>query len=150
MSFVLLLDQTTKTMMLDFLSSSSTALPVTGFLNLTLWFNQGVSFGLFNNIGPQGPVILSVATGAIVACLGLLAWRSNDAWEIYALAPVIGGALGNLSDRIFRGAVTDFLDFHVSSYHWPAFNFADAAISIGAGMLIVQSVRVAKKSNRGH
>jgi len=146
--FILLLDQTTKLLALDFFSLSPSAVQVTDFLNLTLLFNRGVSFGMLGNIGPKAPLILSIITGAIVTCLSIWAWRSENTWEIYSIAPIIGGALGNLCDRIFRGAVTDFLDFHVSSYHWPAFNLADAAISIGAGMLIAHSFRSKKESKQ--
>lgn len=105
-------------------------IPVTGFFNLVLGFNTGVSFGLFG----QAPAWLLMAfTLAIVA--GLLVWihRSDSRLTASALGLVVGGALGNLLDRLRQGAVTDFLDFYIGSYHWPAFNLADVAIVCGEG-----------------
>ena len=108
-----------------------------GNINLVLGFNTGVSFGLFG----QAPAWLLMAfTLAIVA--GLLVWihRSDSRLTASALGLVVGGALGNLLDRLRQGAVADFLDFYIGSYHWPAFNLADVAIVCGVGLLLVESV----------
>ena len=120
-----------------FMLTMAVVIPVTGFFNLVLGFNTGVSFGLFG----QAPAWLLMAfTLAIVA--GLLVWihRSDSRLTASALGLVVGGALGNLLDRLRQGAVADFLDFYIGSYHWPAFNLADVAIVCGVGLLLVESV----------
>ena len=132
-----LLDQATKWWVLNHVMNPPQVIPVTGFFNLVLGFNTGVSFGLFG----QAPAWLLMAfTLAIVA--GLLVWihRSDSRLTASALGLVVGGALGNLLDRLRQGAVTDFLDFYIGSYHWPAFNLADVAIVCGGGLLLVESV----------
>jgi len=85
-------------------------------------------------------------TLAIVA--GLLIWihRSDSRLTASALGLVVGGALGNLLDRLRQGAVTDFLDFYIGSYHWPAFNLADVAIVCGVGLLLMESILVKGKA----
>ena len=132
-----LLDQATKWLVLNHVMNPPQVIPVTDFFNLVLGFNTGVSFGLFG----QAPAWLLMAfTLAIVA--GLLVWihRSDSRLTASALGLVVGGALGNLLDRLRQGAVTDFLDFYIGSYHWPAFNLADVAIVCGGGLLLVESV----------
>lgn len=143
---VLFLDQVTKSLVLDFFNGPSNSLPLTSFFSLTLGFNPGVSFGMLSNMGPHGPQILSAVTGAIIAGLCFWAWRSKSLGETCAFALIIGGALGNLYDRVLNGVVTDFLDFHFSTYHWPAFNLADTAIFVGAGLLVILSFRSTKDS----
>ncbi|KAB2775302.1 signal peptidase II [Brucella anthropi] len=131
------IDQATKWWVLNHVMNPPQVIPVTGFFNLVLGFNTGVSFGLFG----QAPAWLLMAfTLAIVA--GLLVWihRSDSRLTASALGLVVGGALGNLLDRLRQGAVTDFLDFYIGSYHWPAFNLADVAIVCGGGLLLVESV----------
>ena len=132
-----LLDQATKWLVLNHVMNPPQVIPVTDFFNLVLGFNTGVSFGLFG----QAPAwILMVFTFAIVA--GLLGWikRTDNRLTAAALGLIVGGALGNLLDRLRQGAVTDFLDFYIGSYHWPAFNLADVAIVCGAGLLLLESI----------
>lgn len=105
---------------------------VTGFFNLLLTWNYGVSFGMLSRFGSaSGPYFLSGMALVIVAIL--LVWlRKNQRREVaYALGLIIGGALGNVIDRTRLGAVADFFDLHAFGYHWPAFNVADIAIFIG-------------------
>jgi len=78
----------------------------------------------------------------IVAGLSVWLWKSGNRWSGAATGLVIGGAIGNVVDRLQYGAVVDFLDFHVAGYHWPAFNVADSAICVGAGMLILETLFV--------
>ncbi|HBF18438.1 MAG TPA: signal peptidase II, partial [Verrucomicrobiales bacterium] len=104
-----------------------------------LGFNRGVSFGLLNDLGSWGPIVLSSLAVVIVGFLLVWLWKSERTIDRMAISLVIGGALGNLMDRIRVGAVTDFLDFYVGAYHWPAFNLADTSIFVGAGLLIFQS-----------
>ncbi|MGI9506383.1 MAG: signal peptidase II [Geminicoccaceae bacterium] len=113
---------------------------VTSFFDLVLVWNRGVSFGMFNNAGAYGPMILSGIAIAVV--LGLLYWlrQAENRLTVMALGLVIGGALGNVIDRFRFGAVVDFLDFHIAGYHWPAFNVADAAICVGAVLLLLDGL----------
>lgn len=140
-SIVLLFDQVTKSFMIELLMNPPRVIPVTPFFNLALGFNRGVSFGLLNNLGPWGPIVLSSLAVVIVGVLIVWLWKTERAIDGAAISLIIGGALGNLLDRIRVGAVTDFLDFFVGVYHWPAFNLADTGIFIGASLLIIQSFR---------
>lgn len=116
------------------------SIAVTPFFNLVMTWNRGVSFGVFNNHGPWNALALSVLSLAIV--VGLLIWlrKSDQRLIILALGSIIGGALGNVIDRVRWGAVADFLDVHALGWHWPAFNLADSAITIGAVLLILDSL----------
>ena len=137
---VIAFDQLTKWIALSGLGLEGNPIEVTSFFNLVLVWNRGVSFGMFNDAGAAGPWILSGLAIAVV--LGLLYWlRQVEGWlTVTALGLVIGGAIGNVIDRFRFGAVVDFLDVHVAGYHWPAFNIADAAICIGAGLLLVDGL----------
>ena len=110
---------------------------VTNFFNVVFTWNPGTAFSLFRNLGDNAPLVMIVATGAIIA---LLFWylivRSKN-YERVPLVLIIGGALGNLVDRIRFGAVIDFLDFHIGAAHWPSFNIADAFITIGVLLYIL-------------
>jgi len=114
--------------------------PVTGFFNLVLTWNRGMSFGLFNNDATLNAAIFTVIAAVIVG--GLLVWLRRAAEPLIGIAIglVIGGAIGNVVDRLWRGAVVDFLDFHLGDWHWFAFNLADAAICIGVGLMVIDSL----------
>ncbi len=114
------------------------------FFSLVYVWNRGVSFGMFNQI-ENSHIILSIVQGSVL--LILLGWlyMSKKPHFSYALGFIIGGALGNLSDRIKNGAVADFLDFHIASYHWPAFNLADSFVFIGVMILIFDDLIFSKK-----
>jgi signal peptidase II len=133
-------DQLTKWLVLAVIMDPPRVIPLMPFFNLVLGFNPGVSFGLFDDLGPAGPTILSAGMAAIIAVLLVWLRRSEDRRERLALVLVIGGATGNLVDRLRQGAVTDFLDFYVGEYHWPTFNFADVAISLGVVILILSAL----------
>lgn len=137
---IILLDQVTKWVALVGLNLAENPIIVTSFFNLVLVWNRGISFGIFNDAGAAGPWILSGLAIAVV--LGLIYWlRQAEGWlSITALGLIIGGALGNVIDRFRFGAVIDFLDFHMANYHWPAFNVADAAIFVGAGLLLLDGL----------
>ena len=113
---------------------------VTGFFNLLLVFNRGAAFSfLADAAGWQQPFFIAVALIA-AAVVSWLLWRNPARRLLCAgLALILGGALGNLWDRVAYGHVVDFLDFHAMGWHWPAFNVADSAISVGAGILIAES-----------
>lgn len=128
------LDQATKLSALAALAAlgggdTYAVLPV---FNLRLSFNQGISFSLFSETFTDRPLALAGITFAMSALLGVLLVRSTTRLEAVSLGLIIGGALGNVLDRLRIGAVVDFLDFHVWGFHWPAFNLADSAIVLGA------------------
>ena len=113
---------------------------VTGFFNLVLAWNTGVSFSAFAGSGPAGRWILVGV--AVLICGFVLAWmgRTQRRLLIAGFAVIVGGALGNVIDRVIHGAVVDFLDFHLASWHWPAFNLADTAITLGVVAIIADSL----------
>lgn len=108
-------------------------LPITSFFNLSMVWNFGISFGLMQGMG----LILLIGILAIIVGFSVWMLKSRDTAEICALGLILGGALGNVADRLRFGAVADFLDFHWNGYHFPAFNVADAAISIGVVLLLL-------------
>jgi signal peptidase II len=113
---------------------------VTGFFNLVLVFNRGAAFSLLAGApGWQTWVFAAIAAVAAAVISVLLLRHSEKRLFCAALALILGGALGNLWDRLAWGHVVDFLDFHAGGWHWPAFNVADSAITAGAGALVVES-----------
>ena len=136
---IVALDQLTKAIVLGAFETGQ-AVAVTPFFNLVLVWNRGVSFGMLDSGGAFAPWLLSGLALAVV--IGLVAWlRRADQWlTALGLGLVIGGALGNVIDRIRFGAVVDFLDFHLAGYHWPAFNVADAGICVGAALMIADGL----------
>lgn len=114
----------------------------TGFFNLVLTYNKGAAFSfLADAAGWQRGFFIAIAIVACVVISVLLARNAGDRLFCFALALILGGAIGNVLDRIVLGYVVDFLDFHVGGWHWPAFNLADSAITVGAVLLIAESFR---------
>lgn len=121
------------------------AIPVLPFFNLTLVYNPGVTFGLG---GGLGPLLLSALAIAIAA--GLLVWlrRADSLLLSLAIGGIIGGAVGNVVDRLRFGAVVDFLDVYIPGSalpHWPAFNIADSAIVVGVGLIVIDGLIAGRK-----
>jgi signal peptidase II len=115
---------------------------VTGFFNLVLTHNQGAAFSfLASASGWQRGFFIVIALIAIVVISMLLARHAGDKLFCLSLALILGGAIGNVLDRIALGYVVDFLDFHIAGWHWPAFNLADSAITVGAVLLVMDSFR---------
>lgn len=137
---VVLLDQASKWLVLVLVAPLGEPIPVTPFFNLVMVWNRGVSFGMFGSSGALAPWILSGLAIAVVVALLIWLRRAEHHLTGVALGLVIGGALGNVIDRILFGAVIDFLDFHVAGWHWPAFNVADSAICVGAALLVADSL----------
>ena len=139
-------DQLSKWWILVFVMDPPKVISVTPFFNLVLTWNKGVSFGMFNDQGDSGALILSAI--AILITLVLIFWLIKAKTNITAvgLSAIIGGAIGNVIDRLTHGAVLDFLDFYVNNVHWPAFNAADSFITIGAITLIWESLFYQHKS----
>jgi signal peptidase II len=142
-AIVAVADQVTKLWVLDFFAARPDQPPVVRlapFFNLVLAGNRGMSFGLFN--GETGPNTVVFTALAAVIVLGLIAWlrRVQGAFLRLAIGLVIGGAIGNVADRLHRGAVVDFLDFHLGAWHWFAFNLADSAICVGVATLVIDGL----------
>ncbi len=117
-------------------------IPLTDFFNLVLTYNAGAAFSFLSDAsGWQRWFFSGIAAAASILMVYLLCKHTSEKLFCLALSLVLGGALGNLWDRITLGHVVDFLDFHVGGYHWPAFNVADSAIFLGALFLIVESFR---------
>ena len=133
----LLFDQLTKAAVTANAVSLSEGLPVVPGFNLIFHRNDGITFGLFGQV-PWWALTLVALT--VTAWLLLMMWRAARTSEAIACGLIVGGALGNVIDRIRFGAVTDFLDFHFGTYHWPAFNFADVAVVTGAALLLLLPV----------
>jgi len=139
---ILVLDQLTK-----YLASSQLELyvpnKITGFFNLTLMHNEGVAFSILANQSGWQRYFIAVLASAIV--IWLLYWLYNNSKTMKlqntALVLVIGGALGNIWDRVYLGYVVDFVELHYSGYYWPAFNVADSAICVGAVLLIIDAFK---------
>lgn len=109
------------------------------FFNIVMVWNKGVSFGLFSQNTDYGPIMLSLLAVAIIIAFTIWLFRSNSKFDMIAIALVIGGAMGNIMDRVRFGAVIDFFDFHAFGWHYPAFNISDSCIVIGVFLLITRS-----------
>jgi signal peptidase II len=132
------LDRLTKWLMLGWLRPGE-SYEVTRFFNLVVVYNRGAAFSLLADApGWQTPVFAAIALLA-AAVVSALLWRHPRRVLLCAgLTLILGGAIGNLWDRLAWGAVADFLDFHAFGWHWPAFNVADSAITVGAAILIAE------------
>jgi len=139
-ALIILIDQASKWWILSTVMNPPRVIEVTTFFNLVMAWNQGVSFGMLNSGGWLAAWGLPIATAAIILGLGVWLARADKLVTALGLGLIIGGALGNLIDRLRFGAVADFLDFHWAGYHWPAFNAADSAIFIGAVALVLETL----------
>ena len=145
---VVALDQLSKYWVLNYVLATYPYVKITSFFDFVNAWNTGVSFSMFSSNGSWGTVVLCVMALVIVAML--LWWLRKEKVLLMqvALGMVIGGAVGNVVDRIRLGAVFDFLDFHVSGYHWPAFNLADSVICVGAALILIHSLFFEKKGEK--
>lgn len=116
------------------------SIPVLPVFTLRLGLNPGVSFGLFAAHTPVEKAVLITITALLITFIGFLAVRAKTGHERVGFAMIVGGALGNWLDRLMDGVVTDFLDFHVGQWHFPAFNVADAAITLGVVTIVTGEV----------
>lgn len=121
---------------------------VTSFLNITEIWNFGISFGLLKADDTKGIIFLLLSTLFITSLLIFFLVKAQTRLEVIALSCIIGGALGNLFDRFYYGAVYDFLDFHLSNIHFWTFNPADAFITLGAILLICDQAIVFFKNSK--
>jgi len=142
-------DQLTKFAASDYLTRHGDV-QLTSFLNFALVHNTGAAFGFLSSAsGWQNIFFIVVAS---IACMAILwmAWRlkADDFLLGAGLMLVLGGAAGNLTDRLFHGYVIDFIDVYFRTWHWPAFNVADSAITVGAVMLLLDAM--GPNSTKGH
>lgn len=134
-ALIFLLDQLTKYLTLKFLSPHR-VIEVLPFLNLVYVENTGTAFGMFKFLGSGFFIFIAlIATGFLIYLL----FKDPQNWLIYSL--ITAGALGNITDRVIYGYVIDFIDLHAGGIHWPAFNVADSAISIGIVLFIYKSFK---------
>ena len=134
-----LADQLTKAAALSLLSQG-TAVPVFAGFNLTLGFNEGASFGMMGGVMAGRPLLMVALTAALTLIFAVMAFRAQHPLERAGFALVAGGALGNIIDRLRQGDVTDFLDVYWRDWHWPTFNGADIAITLGAVLVLAASL----------
>ncbi len=135
---VMLLDYASKIAVLDFLAPGASR-ALTSFFNLVLVFNKGAAFSFLAAAqGWQTLFFVAIAVVASIFISFLILKNRNKNFFCSGLALILGGALGNLYDRLAYGHVVDFLDFHAAGWHWPAFNVADSAITLGAAILILE------------
>lgn len=141
---ILILDRGTKLLIQKRFDLNESITVIDGFFNITYVRNTGVAFGIFSSVSsPAKSVLLSVFTACAAAAVITYSVRSparNRLLQI-ALGLILGGALGNLLDRLAYGYVIDFLEFYLGSYHWPSFNIADSAISTGVALLALEIIR---------
>jgi signal peptidase II len=126
------LDQLAKALIIQNLTLHDTVEVIPGFFNIVYWRNPGGAFGILKEGGTARTLFFVVVSLAAVVIIGVLVKQhATDTFTRVALSLVAGGAVGNLIDRLRFGEVVDFLDFYLGRYHWPAFNVADSAITVG-------------------
>ena len=139
---VLALDQATKYAVERFLAYGERLAVVPGFLDLTLVYNRGAAFSFLAQAGGwQRWFFIGIGAVATIFIVWLLTKHGSQRLFAFSLALILGGAIGNVVDRIVRGHVVDFVLLHWQRFHWPAFNVADSAITVGAVLLVVDELR---------
>jgi len=139
--FVVLLDRTTKWVIAKQVSLHDSVQVIPGFFRLTHVENRGAAFGLFADSPAQWKIAMLVLFSIVaLVVVSALLWRNSHVMTTtgIGLALILGGAVGNLWDRLLNGRVVDFLLFYIGQYQWPAFNVADSAIVVGAGLLVIE------------
>jgi signal peptidase II len=140
----LALDRWTKAWILNRFDLNESVPVIDGLFNITYVRNTGVAFGILSSISSpvkSGLLSLFTAFAAIVVIVYSLRSPAHNRLLQTALALILGGAIGNLSDRLAYGYVVDFLEFYFRAYHWPSFNIADSAITIGVALLALEIIR---------
>ncbi|MBN2514799.1 MAG: lipoprotein signal peptidase [Deltaproteobacteria bacterium] len=147
---ILLLDQVTKIYVMSHMSLRDSIIVIDGFFNITYIRNPGAAFGFLADSSPafRSIFFVAIAVMAIIMILYLIKKISDERLLLtLCLSLILGGAVGNLIDRVRFGEVIDFLDFYLFSYHWPAFNVADSAITVGAIILVLEMVKKKTKTD---
>lgn len=146
---VLALDRFTKWLIESHVSFLDSYSVIPGFFEIVHSQNRGVAFGMFNDSNSEWRTLLLVlGSVAAIVVIGAMLWKAErlDRKTMWGCALILGGAAGNLLDRLLWGQVTDFLLFHVGEYQWPTFNVADSAIVIGSGLLLLDLVRAKRQA----
>lgn len=145
---VIAVDQLSKWIILNLVMVPPRNITVTPFFDIVLGWNTGISFGLFGG-GPEIGRWVFIGVGCVIIAV-LLVWmaRSSRGLLVFAIGLIVGGAVGNIVDRLRFGAVTDFLYFHYRDYGFPAFNIADSAISIGVALILIDSLFAERQSRK--
>jgi signal peptidase II len=142
---VFALDRLTKWLIETRVSFFDTYKIIPGFFDIVHSQNRGVAFGLFNDAAADGwrTLLLVLFSLAAVVVVGVMLWhpRRLDRLSLCGLPLIMGGAAGNLFDRVVAGRVTDFLSFYIGEYQWPTFNVADSAIVVGSALLMIELLR---------
>lgn len=142
--FLVVFDQLTKWWIVHNVMRPPQVFEITSFFDIVMVWNRGVSFGFCSDCGPT---VLTVLAGVITLALLVWLWKADTWMQAVALGFVIGGAIGNGIDRIRFGAVADFLYFHYEEHYFPAFNVADAAISVGVALLLIDALFMSGRSS---
>jgi len=138
------LDRLTKWIIRTHVSAFDVHRVIPGFFDIVHSENRGVAFGLLNDShSAWHTLVLVVFSAAALVLIAALLWKTarSDAWTAMSLALILGGAAGNLFDRIIFGQVTDFLEFYIGDLHWPTFNVADSCVVIGSALLLLDLLR---------
>ncbi len=130
----------------SFITQNLPYIKITNFFNIVKVWNTGVSFGMFNDL-EYGALIFCAIVAVITVVLLVWLYKNDSPLVSYAISFIIGGALGNLIDRMNNGAVADFLDFHLYGYHWPAFNLADSAVFVGVAIILFDDLILKNNSD---
>ncbi len=147
---VVLFDQAAKWLVATRVTLHDSVIVIPGLFRITHVENRGAAFGLFSESPTQWKIAILILFSVVaLVVVSLLLWKNSHALTVtgVGLALILGGALGNLWDRLISGHVVDFLDFYVGNYHWPAFNVADSAIVVGA-LLLVAEILFAKSTSQ--
>ena len=143
-ALIIVADRFTKTLVSNRIAMGDAITVIPGFLRITHWLNEGAAFSLFADSASPNAVrwglIAFSAIAGIAVLIALVRLGSRISLTTIALALVLGGAIGNLHDRIRYGSVVDFIEVHIFGYHWPDFNVADSCIVIGACLLLLDSL----------
>ena len=145
MGLAIVLDQLTKYVVMKSLRMYDSVTVIPGFFNLTYVRNKGAAFGILSgNHGIWRIVFFVVVTLVAVAAIFSMIRKTSERLSLWAFSLIAGGAIGNLIDRIRFGEVVDFIEWYARSYHWPTFNVADSAISVGVGLLVIEMLFFSK------
>ena len=150
---VVLLDRWTKNVVAHRIALYSHIQIIPGFFRLTHTENTGAAFSLFADSPAPWKTAMLIAFSAIaMVVVSVLLWKNHHAHIVtgIALSLILGGALGNLWDRLARGRVVDFLLFYYKRYQWPVFNLADSAIVVGAGLLVIEILFAKSRTQESH
>jgi signal peptidase II len=143
-------DQLTKKLVTAHIRLGGAKPVIDGVLRITHWTNEGAAFSLFaDSTSPQAVrwgLVTFTVLASLVVLIALIRMGHRISAATIALALILGGALGNLHDRILTGSVVDFIEVHIFTYHWPDFNVADSAVVTGACLLLLDSVLARKTS----